>query len=369
MVVNLFKISRQGKFDLYNYAETGEQKMIKAGIIGATGYAGSELVRILSSHPDTVITYLGSHSYAGKKYSDIYPFFTGICDTILSDDNTEKAAGECDVLFLALPHGIASSVVNEDILSKCFVIDLGADYRLHDVSVYEAWYKTEHKSKELLESAIYGLPELHREDIKKAKLVANPGCYTTCSILTLYPLLKYGLIENDSIVIDAKSGTSGAGRGEKTANLFCEVNESIKAYSVAGHRHTPEIEQELSLAAGEPIVLDFTPHLVPMQRGILSTCYAKLKDGVTKEDISKAYHKSYDGEAFIRLTEYLPETRFVRNTNRVDIAWKINSRTGRITAMGAIDNLVKGAAGQAVQNMNILFGLKETTGLDAKGGV
>ncbi|MGN0905843.1 MAG: N-acetyl-gamma-glutamyl-phosphate reductase [Bullifex sp.] len=343
--------------------------MIKAGIIGATGYAGSELVRILSSHPDTVITYLGSHSYAGKKYSDIYPFFTGICDMVLSEDSVDKAAEECNVLFLALPHGIASSVVNENILSKCFVIDLGADYRLHDADVYETWYKTEHKSKELLKSAVYGLPELHREEIKNTRLVANPGCYTTCSILTLYPLVRKGLIDISSIVIDAKSGTSGAGRGEKTANLFCEVNESIKAYSVAGHRHTPEIEQELSLASGDSIILDFTPHLVPMQRGILATCYAKLKDGVSADDVSRAYHEAYDGEYFIRLASYLPETRFVRNTNRVDIAWKINSRTGRITALGAIDNLVKGAAGQAVQNMNILFGLAETAGLEAAGGV
>lgn len=343
--------------------------MIKAGIIGATGYAGSELVRILTSHPEAEITYLGSHSYAGKKYSDIYPFFYGICDMVLSEDSVEKAAEECDVLFLALPHGIASSHVNENVLSKCFVIDLGADYRLHDADVYEAWYKTEHKSKDLLEKAVYGLPELHRDEIKKTRLVANPGCYTTCSILTLYPLVKNGLIDNDTIVIDAKSGTSGAGRSEKTANLFCEVNESIKAYSVAGHRHTPEIEQELSLAAGSDIVLDFTPHLVPMQRGILSTCYAKLKEGVSEEDVSRAYHTAYDGEAFIRLASYLPETRFVRNTNRVDIAWKINRRTGRITALGAIDNLVKGASGQAVQNMNILFGLAETAGLEAAGGV
>ena len=343
--------------------------MVKVGIIGATGYAGSELVRILSQHKDAELVYLASHSYAGKRFSDIYPYYKGIVDLTLEEDDLEKAADKADVVFIALPHGIASKVVNENILSKCRIIDLGADFRIHDKATYEKWYKVEHFGEDVLKEAVYGLPELHRDEIRKARLIANPGCYTTCSILTLYPLLKNHLVEEDSIVIDAKSGTSGAGRGEKVANLFCEVNESIKAYGVGSHRHTPEIEQELSLAAGEAITIDFTPHLIPMQRGILATCYGKLKDGVTEDDVKKAYSDAYSSEPFIRLLDTLPETRFVRGSNFVDIAYKLNKRTGRIIAIGVIDNLVKGAAGQAVENMNILFDLDEREGLKGVQGL
>ena len=341
--------------------------MVKAAILGATGYAGAELVRLLSGHPEAELVYPASHSYAGKRFSDIYPGMKGVCDMVLREDDINSAAEEADVVFLSLPAGLASALVTRDVLDKAVVIDLGADFRLHDRNVYQEWYRTEHHSPDLLEQAVYGLPEIHREAIKGRRLIANPGCYTTCSIMTLYPLLKNSLVETDGIIIDAKSGTSGAGRGEKLTSLFCEVNESIKPYGVASHRHPPEIEQELSEAAGKGIVLQFTPHLVPMNRGILSVCYAHLAAGVTEDDVKKAY-SMYDGEPFVRMTDMLPETRFVKGTNLVDISYRIDRRTGNIIAMGAIDNLVKGAAGQAVQNMNIAFGLEETEGLPKGAG-
>lgn len=337
--------------------------MIKAAVLGATGYAGAELVRLLAGHPDVEIVYLASHSYAGKKFSDIYPGMRSVVDTVLSEDNIVKAADSADVVFLALPAGIASGSVTDEILKKAKVIDLCADFRLHDKAVYEKWYKTEHRGEDLLPEAVYGLPEIHRSEIAVARLVANPGCYTTCSILTLYPLLKNGLIETGMIVIDAASGVTGAGRGEKVTSLFCEVDETMKAYGVTTHRHTPEIEQELSIAAGFPVLVQFTPHLVPMNRGILSTCYAKLKSGVCEDDVAAAY-AMYGGEKFIRIVPTPPETRYVKGSNIVDIGYSIDARTGNIVAMGAIDNLVKGAAGQAVQNMNILFSLDEAAGLD-----
>ena len=336
--------------------------MIKAAVLGATGYAGAELVRLLAGHPDVEIAYLASHSYSGKKFSDIYPGMRSVVDTVLSEDDIGKAAACADVVFLALPAGLASAIVTEEVLSKAKVIDLGADFRLHDKAVYEKWYKTEHHGGKLLEEAVYGLPEIHRSEIAGKRLVANPGCYTTCSILTLYPLVKNGLIDTRMIVIDAASGTTGAGRGEKITSLFCEVDETIKAYGVTNHRHTPEIEQELSLASGSSLFVQFTPHLVPMNRGILATCYARLRDGVAESDVESAY-AMYEGERFIRLVPTPPETRYVKGSNTVDIGWRIDPRTRNIVAMGAIDNLVKGAAGQAVQNMNILFSLDEAEGL------
>lgn len=345
---------------------------VKAGIVGATGYAGSELVRLLCRHPQVRLVYAGSHSYAGKVFSDIYPNMRGVCDLVLDDDDIANATEVCEVLFLALPAGIASNQITSDILEKCVIIDLGADYRLSDPQVYETWYKTGHGSPELLEKAVYGLCELYRERIAQSRLIANPGCYTTCSILSLTPLLKAGLIEPEGIVIDAKSGVSGAGRSEKLGSLYCECNESVKAYGVGDHRHTPEIEEQLSWMASEGkagtgIVLQFTPHLIPMDRGILATCYAKLKAGVTAEQVAQAYQSCYNGERFIRILGEgnLPETRWVKGSNRCDIGWKLDNRTGRIIVVGAIDNLEKGAAGQAVQNMNICFGLEENAGLDA----
>ena len=269
------------------------------------------------------------------------------------------------MIFTATPQGLCASLVNDDILSKVKVIDLSADFRLKDVKVYEEWYKLEHAAPQYIDEAVYGLCELNRDRIKDTRILANPGCYTTCSILTIYPLVKEGLIKPQSIIIDAKSGTSGAGRGAKVANLYCEVNESIKAYGVGTHRHTPEIEEQLSYAAGEEVKLIFTPHLVPMNRGILVTAYADLKDGVTDEMIRSAYEKHYADEYFIRLLDkdVYPETRWVEGSNFVDIGYKVEPRTGRVIMMGAIDNLVKGAAGQAIQNMNIMFGFDEKEGL------
>ena len=339
--------------------------MVKVGIIGSTGYAGNELVRLLLGHKDVQIVWYGSRSYIDKKYSQVYQNMFKLVDDVCRDDNMDELASQVDVIFTATPQGLCASLVNDDILSKVKIIDLSADFRLKDVKVYEEWYKLEHAAPQYIDEAVYGLCELNRDKIKNTRILANPGCYTTCSILSIYPLVKEGLVNPQSIIIDAKSGTSGAGRGAKVANLYCEVNESIKAYGVGTHRHTPEIEEQLSYAAGEDIKLIFTPHLVPMNRGILVTAYADLKEGVTDEMIRSAYEKYYADEYFIRLLDkdVCPETRWVEGSNYVDINYKIEPRTGRVIIMGAIDNLVKGAAGQAVQNMNIMFGFDEKEGL------
>ena len=340
--------------------------MIKAGIIGATGYAGAELVRLLAGHKDVDIVWYGSRSYINEKYANVYRNFCKIVDARCLDDNLGELAVQADVIFTATPQGFLASVLTEEILEKTKVIDLSADFRIKDVAVYEKWYGIEHKSPQFLPEAVYGLCEINREKIRGARLVANPGCYTTCSILTAYPLAREGLIDMDTLIVDAKSGTSGAGRGAKVPNLFCEVNENIKAYGVATHRHTPEIEEQLGYAAGRPVTLSFTPHLVPMNRGILATEYASLKEMVSWEEVKKIYEKYYGKETFIRVLDQgvCPETKWVEGSNYVDIGFQIDPRTGRIILMGAIDNLVKGAAGQAVQNMNLLFGLPETQGLE-----
>ena len=355
--------------------EPTENSMIKVGIIGSTGYAGAELVRLLYQHEEAEVIWYGSRSYVDKKYYSVYPNMFEIVDAACMDDNMDELAEQVDVIFTATPQGFCASMMNDDILSKVKIVDLSADYRIKDVAVYEKWYGIEHKSPQYIPEAVYGLCEINREDVKKARLVANPGCYTTCSILTAYPLVKEGLIDPDTLIIDAKSGTSGAGRGAKVPNLFCEVNENIKAYGVASHRHTPEIEEQLGYAAGKEIVLNFTPHLVPMNRGILVTEYAKLKpvqkeDGSmglpSYEDIKAVYDKYYKEEKFVRVLDkgVCPETKWVEGSNYVDVNFVIDERTGRIIMMGALDNLVKGAAGQAVQNMNLLFGLKESEGLE-----
>jgi N-acetyl-gamma-glutamyl-phosphate reductase len=341
--------------------------MVKVGIIGATGYAGNELVRLLLGHKDVEIVWLGSRSYIDQKYSDVYRNMFKLVDARCMDDNMEQLADEVDVIFTATPQGLCASLVNDEILSKVKIIDLSADFRLKNVDIYEKWYKLEHKSPQYIDEAVYGLCEINRSKVNNTtRIIANPGCYTTTSILTLYPLVKEGIINPDTIIIDAKSGTSGAGRGAKVANLFCEVNESMKAYGVGTHRHTPEIEEQLGYACGrDDLKLIFTPHLVPMNRGILVTAYANLAKDVTYENVKAAYDKYYDKEYFVRVLpkDVCPETRWVEGSNFVDIGFKIEPRTNRIIAMGALDNLVKGAAGQAVQNMNLLFGFEENEGL------
>jgi len=346
--------------------------MIKAGIIGATGYAGGELVRILMNHKDVEIKWYGSRSYIDKKYYQVYRNMFEIVEDICKDDNLAELADQVDVIFTATPQGFLAGILTEEILQKVKIVDLSADYRIKDVAVYEKWYGIEHKSPQFIEEAVYGLCEINRGKITPdTRLVANPGCYTTCSILTAYPLVKEGLIDPNTLIVDAKSGTSGAGRGAKVPNLYCEVNESIKAYGVASHRHTPEIEEQLGYACGGEVLLNFTPHLVPMNRGILVTEYATLNkkaDGTypSYEEVKSVYDKYYADEKFVRVLEKgeCPETKWVEGSNYVDVNFVIDERTGRIIMMGALDNLVKGAAGQAVQNMNLLFGLKESEGLE-----
>ena len=339
--------------------------MIKVGIIGATGYAGSELVRILLGHKDVEIKWYGSRSYIDKKYASIYQNFFQLVDATCMDDNMEALADQVDVIFTATPQGLCASLVNEEILSKVKIIDLSADFRIKDVKVYEEWYKLEHKSPQFIEEAVYGLCEINREDVKKARLVANPGCYTTCSILTCYPLVKEGIIDPNTIIVDAKSGTSGAGRGAKVDNLFCEVNENMKAYGVATHRHTPEIEEQLGYACGEKITINFTPHLVPMNRGILATAYASLKKDVTYEEVKAIYDKYYADEKFVRVLEkdVCPQTKWVEGSNYVDVNFKIDPRTNRRSCGRCCGRQRPGKTG-AVQNMNLMFGLKESEGLE-----
>ena len=339
--------------------------MIKAGIIGATGYAGGELVRLLLGHKEAEIVWYGSRSYVDQDYASIYQNMFQIVDAKCMDDNMDELAKQADVIFTATPQGLCASLVNEEILSNTKVIDLSADFRLKDVKTYENWYKIQHKAPQYIDEAVYGLCEINRDKIKDARLIANPGCYPTCSTLSIYPLVKEGLIDPDTIIIDAKSGTSGAGRGAKTDNLYCEVNENIKAYGVAGHRHTPEIEEQLGYAAGRPVLINFTPHLVPMNRGILITAYASLKKTVSYEEVKAVYDKYYDKERFVRVLpkDVCPQTKWVEVSNYVDVNFKIDPRTNRVIMMGAMDNLVKGAAGQAVQNMNLLFGVEESKGL------
>ena len=342
--------------------------MIKAAVLGATGYAGIELVRLLTNHPEVSIEIVGSQSFAGKKISDVYQNLRHVLEIECTELDLDAVA-KCDVAFTALPHGASKSVIPAILERGVKVIDLSGDYRYDDAKVYEEWYGEPHSSPELLQESVYGLCELHRDKIKNARLIGNPGCYTTCSILGAAPLLAKGLADTKNIIVDAKSGVTGAGRGLGLAYHFCECTENTKAYKIAKHRHTSEIEQELSNIAGQPILLSFTPHLIPQKRGILATIYMNLNKPCTTEELVGIYQDYYREEFFVRVKAAgeLPETKHVAGSNFVDIGLCVDQRLNRAVVVSAIDNIVKGAAGQAVQNMNLMFGLPEDTALKNAG--
>ena len=339
--------------------------MINIGILGGTGYAGIEVVRLLTMHPEANIVRIVSQSFEGKKISEVYPNLKGICDIECSKLDIDDIAESCELVFTALPHGASKEVIPSLYEKGLKIIDLSGDFRYNDKDVYEKWYGMPHDCPELLEKSVYGLCELHRDEIPNYSLIGNPGCYTTCSILALAPLVKNNMIDNKSIIIDAKSGVTGAGRGLNLPNLFCECTETMKAYKVATHRHTSEIEQELSLIAGEDIMLSFTPHLAPMKRGIFATCYANLSKPVTQDEVISAFKKFYDGDKFIRVYESgtLPEIKHSAGSNYVGLGAVVDERLNRVVVVSCIDNLIKGAAGQAVQNMNLICGFDEDLGL------
>lgn len=333
--------------------------MLKVGIIGATGYTGATLISLLLTHPDVKISLITSNTYKGEKLSDVFPVFKGVFEETLVSTN-EDHRGTCDVYFLGLPHGTSMETAARLYDDKAVIIDLSADFRFEDVDIYESAY-VKHTAKELIQRAVFGLPEIYRDKIKGAKIIGNPGCYPTSAILALYPLLKRGLLTGD-IFIDSKSGVSGAGRDTKPGSLFCEVSEGFRAYNVGTHRHEPEIQKEVSKF--QPLKVMFTPHLLPMNRGILSTTYSRLKMPATTKDILELYRETYEREPFMRIMDegQYPDTRFTRYSNYCDIGLKAFD-DGRIVIISTIDNLIKGASGQAVQNMNIALGIDEATAL------
>ncbi len=338
--------------------------MVKVAVVGASGYTGVELVRLLDGHPQVELSCVTSRQSAGEELAAVFPSLIERIALRCDPLDIALIAAKADCVFTALPHKTAMTVVPELLAAGKTVVDLSADYRLRDAKVYKAWYQ-EHSSPELIGEAVYGLPELYREQVRGARLVANPGCYPTSVALALAPLLKKKLIDPATLVIDSKSGTSGAGRSAKVGSLFCEVNEGFKAYGVASHRHTPEIEQTLTDLAGQPIMVSFTPHLLPINRGILSTCYASLSEKRTTAELVEIFRQHYQGEFFVRVHPEggLPNAAYVRGSNFCDIGVVSDPRTGRVIVVSAIDNLVKGAAGQAIQNMNLMFGFEESTGL------
>jgi N-acetyl-gamma-glutamyl-phosphate reductase len=340
----------------------------KIAIVGASGYSGEELVRLLAHHPAVDLRALTSRQYAGQTLAAVYPKFAGTKVAgvpFIDSDPRAIAASGAEIVFLALPHGLAKEFAGPLLEVGLRVIDLSADFRIKDPEVYREYYGEKHQAPELLGLSVYGMPELYRAQIRSARLVASPGCYPTSIILPLVPLLKRGLINPPSIVVSSMSGVSGAGRNAKTEYLFVECNESVRAYGVPRHRHLAEIEQELSLAAGSPVVINFSPHLIPVNRGIHSTIYASLRDPASPANIGQALREAYEAEPFTRLLgeEGMPDTKNVTFTNFLDLAWRHDPRTGRIILLSAEDNLVKGAAGQAIQSLNIMCGLPEETGL------
>lgn len=339
--------------------------MIRVGIIGASGYTGEELARLLCRHPDITLTVATSRQYDGQPLASVYPNLNGLVDIICRNPNPEELAEQADFFFTAVPHKTAMDIVPGLLDAGAKIVDLSADFRIADPEIYEQWYQP-HTAREYLKAAVYGLPELHREQIRQTRLTANPGCYPTSAVLGLAPLLAAGVIDPDTIVVDSKSGASGAGRTAQTGTLYCEVTGGFKAYKVCEHRHTPEIEQELGRLCGRAVTISFTPHLVPMSRGILSTIYASLRSPLSNEEVQTLYNDYYRDEPFVRLSPpgTLPATQFVRGSNFCDLGFRVDRRTGRIVVLAAIDNLVKGAAGQALQNMNLMCGFPETRGLE-----
>ena len=338
--------------------------MIRVAVVGATGYAGAELVRILSGHPETELAMITSRQFAGVRFDQVYPAMAGIVDLICEDFSADSVCDRADIVFMALPHQLPMTFVPEILKNKKKVIDLSADFRFDDATLYESVYQP-HTAKELLKSAVYGLSEIYTEKIKNAMLIGNPGCYPTSVLLPLIPLLRQGLLEPGSLVADSKSGVSGAGRSLAITSHYCEVNESFKPYKVAVHRHNPEMDAVLSREAQKPISITFVPHLVPLTRGMLTTIYTIPAKGLKLQDIADCYKTAYSQRPFIRLCSdnRLPDTLHVRGTNYCDIGFRLDERNQRVILISAIDNLVKGAAGQAVQNMNIMSGFDETTGL------
>jgi len=339
--------------------------MIKVFICGGSGYTGGELLRILSNHPEVFVAGVTSERSAGKTVGNLFPHLRSYSSLVYEHLNPPENLQKADLFFMALPHGESQRAVDFFFQRGKKVIDLSADYRLRDPLTYERWYHVPHTFQSTLGRAVYGLPEIYRNKIKKAKLIANPGCYPTGAILGLLPALRNTLIDISSIVIDSKSGTSGAGRKADVSVSYCEVNEGFKAYAIGTHRHTPEIEQELSLVSGKEIVVNFTPHLLPVDRGILTTIYAPLIKKMSVHDIVQKYRDAYKKEPFVRVLEYglFPNIKYVRGSNFCDIGLKVNERTNTLIIVTAIDNLVKGASGQAVHNMNIMMGFDEKAGL------
>lgn len=342
--------------------------MIKVAIIG-DGYTAADLVRLLAGHSQAKITAITSTEHIGKKFHTVYPHLTGTLDVTLEETDAVSLAGKADAAFLALPHGLSVPIVQQLVETGVKCVDLGADFRLKDPAIYRKHYHLDHAAHDLLASAVYGLPERYREQIRKAAVVANPGCYPTSAILALAPLLQAGAVKSGGIIVDSKSGVSGAGRTLAQSSHFCEVNEGLKAYGVGTHRHQPEIEQELSAAAGTPVRITFTPHLIPMNRGILTTAYAEMAAGFNAQQIRTIMEETYHNEPFVHVLSagVFPQTKWTYGSNHSFIGVYADDETGRVISVSAIDNLTKGASGQAVQNLNLLFGVDEGEGLKAPG--